>query len=583
MKAMAQDINGRYTSATAMLYDMDEFRKNPILLFDYNTPPTDAVIAISNTAAAAAAQPEPVAPTAPRTTAQRVVAESTARQTPPQRRRPAGTSGGTVRPNPARQEPPARRTARQESEDNRMATIAVIACTVVAVVALALFLILILSGGCSAGDKEQIAVPNFLGKDYETMQDKYAYNADIHIKLNSDQQFSYSDEYEKGQIMDQRPAANTQVGKGTVIYVTVSLGKEPENVLMEDHSGKTPDAVQGYLDALKLELMYTVVEEFSEDVETGLVIRTDPMPEERLSPKSVVILYVSKGPEVIEMEMPDLSKKSVDEAKKWLNDQKMDLDVEVKEEEDLEVEEGTILRTAPAAGEKVKTGDTVTIYVAKGMKSEYMPSLAGLTEEKAAEAIAELKKDLKLTLEFVEEYDKSVELGKVIRTEPAYNEPVRTGDTVKIYISAAKKAKMPNVVGKDIQAALDLLEYAGFTNVKYDTYVESSKAKDTVLTQSHEKDTEVALDEEIVLELSKGGVEATKNHTFKLVEGMDAAYKVKIVDKTAGKTVFDGTVDAGKADVTVQLTGSGKHTYEITIDGMVFGDYPDNLVVDFGS
>ena len=43
MKAMANDPGARYASASAMLYDMDEFRKLPSMLFDYNTPPLDAV------------------------------------------------------------------------------------------------------------------------------------------------------------------------------------------------------------------------------------------------------------------------------------------------------------------------------------------------------------------------------------------------------------------------------------------------------------------------------------------------------------------------------------------------------------
>ena len=584
MKAMAQDISQRYTSATAMLNDMDEFRKNPVLLFDYNAPPTDAVIAIQNHANTA----QPVAPVtpAPVTTAQRVVAESTTgpvRRQPqpaPQRRRTDGTSSGTVRP--AGQTPSRRRAPQKEQDDNRIATVAVIACSAVAVIALAVFLIVLLSGGCTAGDRDMIAVPNFLGQDYEAMQNKYAYNANIHIKLNSDQNFSYSDDYEKGQIMEQKPAAGIQVAKGTVIYVTVSLGKEPENVLMDDHVGKTQDETKGYLDALKLELDITVVEEFSEDLEKGLVIRTDPAADERLSTGSVVILYVSKGPEIVELEMEDLTKKTVDEAKKWLDNQKLDLDVKVEEEENLEKEEGTILRTVPAAGQKIKTGDTVTIFVAKGMKSEYMPSLSGMTEEKALEAMKKLKEDLSLTLEVVEEYDQTVELGQVIRTQPAFNEAVKTGDTVKIYISAAQKAKMPNVVGKDIKAALDLLEYAGFTKVKYDTYVTSNEPKDTVVTQSVKKDEEVALDTEIVLELAKGPAESTKNYTFALLENMEEAYKVKIINKSTGKAVYEGTVPAGQSSVTVQLTGAGKQTYEIYINDLYFGDNGDTTV-DFSN
>ena len=353
MKAMAHDLTQRYASASAMLYDMDEFRKNPVLLFDYNTPPTDAVIQMQSGATPVAEEK----PAHVRTTAERVVEEKTDQPRPmPQRRRPSGERSETT----------SRRRAPKQDE-NRMTTIAVIACSAVAVIALVVFLVVLLSGGCSAGDREMISVPDLLGKDYEQMQEKYAYNANIHIKLNSDQNFSYSDDYEKGQIMDQKPAAGTDVAKGTEIYVTVSLGKEPETVLMEDHVGKSIDEVKGYLDALKLDLQITEIEEFSDEYKEGQIIRTDPTAEERLSTGGVVVLYVSKGPEIVEVEMEDLSKKTVDEAKKWLENQKMNLTVEVEDEENLEVEEGSILRTKPAAGEKLKTGDTVTMYVATGL------------------------------------------------------------------------------------------------------------------------------------------------------------------------------------------------------------------------
>ena len=349
---------------------------------------------------------------------------------------------------------------------------------------------------------------------------------------------------------------------------------------MEDHVGKSLDEVKGYLDALKLDLQINEVEEFSDDYKEGQIIRTDPSAEERLSTGGVVILYVSKGPEVIELEMEDLSKKTVDEAKKWLDKQNLDLTVEVEEEENLEVDEGTILRTKPAAGEKVKTGDTVIIYVAKGLKTDYMPSVTGMTVEKALKELDQLKTDLSLTIEEVEEYSDDVEKGKIIRSEPAYNEAVRTGSTVKLYVSGSKKAKMPNVVGKDLQSALDLLEYAGFTNIKHDKYVDSNQTKDTVVTQSVAKDQEVSVDTEIVLELSKGGAQVPKDHTFGLIEGMTSNYKVEIVEKDSGKTVYSGTVSADESAVTVSLIGSGKVTYLVYINDTYFGDYGD-VTVDF--
>ena len=46
MKGMALEIRERYVSATEMLQDMEEFRKNPAILFDYHTVLDDATRAI---------------------------------------------------------------------------------------------------------------------------------------------------------------------------------------------------------------------------------------------------------------------------------------------------------------------------------------------------------------------------------------------------------------------------------------------------------------------------------------------------------------------------------------------------------
>ena len=92
----------------------------------------------------------------------------------------------------------------------------------------------------------------------------------------------------------------------------------------------------------------------------------------------------------------------------------------------------------------------------------------------------------------------------------------------------------------------------------------------------------MALDTEIVLELSKGPQPKTKQHTFQLMAEMPEDYKVKILNKATGQIVFEGTVEAGKADVTVELSDFGKQTYEVYINDTYFADNGD-VTVDFDS
>ena len=48
MKGMALEVNDRYVSATEMLHDMEEFRQNPDMTFDYHTIVDDATRVLPN-------------------------------------------------------------------------------------------------------------------------------------------------------------------------------------------------------------------------------------------------------------------------------------------------------------------------------------------------------------------------------------------------------------------------------------------------------------------------------------------------------------------------------------------------------
>lgn len=474
MKAMAHEPADRYASATAMLYDMDEFRKLPSLLFDYNLPPIDAVMNLKSS------QPAP-----------KTAAERAAEAGSPVHRRETGRNvnlrqKSTARAALARSRVRRRSKEEYEEEDSRSRTaiIAVVACSVVAIIAIVIFMLLLL-GGSGSDSPQLVMVPTLVGKNYEN----YKSNGDVVLDTP---EFVYDDSFDKGQICYQSHKPGEKVEKGTIIYIKVSKGPAPEIKYMDNLVNQKQDIAENFL--TKQGISFLSQSENSDTIEKGNVIRTDPAAGEEIKEGQTVILYISIGPEMKEANVPSVVNQSLETAKTILNMQGVKIEIQVKEENSDTVPKDGIIRTEPAAGEKMKTGDTVTIYISSGPKT----------------------------------------------------------------------AKMPNLVGKSLKAALELLEYAGFTNVKYDVYVENTAPKDQVLYQSVEMNEEIPLNTKIELKLSTG----TKDVVFGLVEGTVEPYSVKIVRKDTNEVVYEGTMQEGESEVKLTLTGKGIVIYVITIEGL---------------
>ena len=487
MKAMAHDPSARYASATAMLYDMDEFRKLPSILFDYNTPPIDEVTRLQ--------KPAQTTPQPPKTTAERVASgEQPRRRQQPQQRRTAPQSGASSATAERRNAPSRKRTEtrREEEQSSKVATAAVIACSVVAIVAIIIFLVTLLGGGVLGGNNQMVVIPTLVGKNYDTLQNTNGIVIDA-------PEYAYDDTYEKGKVIDQSPEAGKQVEKGTVVSVTVSLGPAPQAQIMEDLTGQKRATAENFLSGQGL--LFLVEEESSETVEEGRVSRTEPEAGQPIPEGAKVTLYISTGPAMREMEMPDVVNQSVDTAKKILEMLELKLDIVEEEEENAEYAENYIIRTEPVADEVLKTGDTVKLFVSTG----------------------------------------------------------------------PEKAKMPDVTGKNLEVALELLKYAGFTNVRYDEYVDSEEPKDEVLTQSVAKDTEIPVNTEIVLQLSKGPEPkvVTKTVPFSLPDDLVEPYTLTIKDETGAVVLTQQITDAAPS-LDVQLTGSGVQIYELYINDIYY-------------
>ena len=485
MHAMAVDPIERYASTTKMLADMDAFRRDPGMLFDYNVPPLDEVIRIQK-------PPLILDPERPRTDAQRAVQRKTGTPPPP-RRKPAAPADEQRR---AQQ----RRARQEEERRSNVATIAIIACSAVMVLAILIALLVFWRDGFGT-KPELIEIPNLLGANFEELKKDQSFPFELQINKRE-----FNSEYPEGQIYNQNPLPGDKYAKGSIIAVDVSLGAAPEIKTM-------PNLVPGWKQKEAEEMLGTLL---------------------------------------------------------------LDLNIKIVEEHNNDVPAGEVIKTEPAADTPLSVGHEVTLYVSLGAEPGTMPNLVGKEREDAEAFLSDAVEQLKLDVVYEDVMEPEVPAGCVVRTDPAADVEIKTGEKITVYVNIA--GKLPNVVNLSADIAVNLLKEEKFQNYKIET-VENEKPKDTVLELCVDgaavaPGTAIDVSSQVIIVVSTGpgaqtnpGEQVTKTVQVDLPDEYLEAYTVTV--QLAGAVIFEQNIPEGGevTQVSVSMTGSGVQEYSVYING----------------
>ena len=121
------------------------------------------------------------------------------------------------------------------------------------------------------------------------------------------------DNIPRGFIISQNPIAGTKMSPGSTVDLVVSKG--PSLIKISDLSRKSPEDAIQILETLGFE--YELIEEYSEDVEIGLVSGTLPEVGEIVAPDQVIQVIVSLG---IKIEVPEVEGLNYEDAIKVLEE-----------------------------------------------------------------------------------------------------------------------------------------------------------------------------------------------------------------------------------------------------------------------
>lgn len=268
---------------------------------------------------------------------------------------------------------------------------------------------------------EKLEMPDLLGMDYEEAKELLEEMGLVVGKVTK----SYSDKYEKDQVMKQSIKAEKEVKEGTKVNLVISKGPEKAGdteVLL----GMKEEEAKKKLESLGLEYDSTVLES-SASVEAGCVIRVENAEGGKTIYKGdSVILVVSSGLE--QLNVPNVVGMDKDAAKTALEAENF---VVVITEVDGVEAAGTVVAQTPEANVIADRGSTVTISVSKGNQAA-VPNLAEKTYDAAKAELTAAG----LGEEMHEYVNDSRPAGTVISQSVAAGTVVNKGTTIKLTISS---------------------------------------------------------------------------------------------------------------------------------------------------
>lgn len=243
LRAMQKDPQLRYQTAAEMLRDIDEFKHNPSVVFEYKYFNSDG------------------------TTRYFDKLETRA------------SAGGREVDEPVK----------KSYTMNILAGVAA-ACVLVMVIALFFFL-----KGLNV-KKQDVNVVSILGMTVEQAQERMP---KLKIVITDT---VVSPDYDKGLIIEQKPEEGTKVKIDSEVGVVVSAGLQ--ELVVPDLLNETLSSAKAKLELMGLEV--DPVQMISENITTGHVIKTDPDADTKVKKGDKITVYVSKGSAQLPISVPDL-------------------------------------------------------------------------------------------------------------------------------------------------------------------------------------------------------------------------------------------------------------------------------------
>ena len=299
MQAMQKDPDRRYQSASDMLMDIDDFKHDPGIKFEYSymvdESPTRYIQAINAT-----------------------------------------------------------RQLQEEVKPVKSPVIPVlsgIATAFVIVFLILTWLVLAESDMFSSEKNAQLKIPDFYGQNYEEIINDMTYSFSYRVV------YEFNNDVEKDCVIEQRPVAGKEVYANATVTLTVSNGAE--RLIVPTIDNMTYDEYSTV--CLNLGLSTTKLEVYDANISPNVIINTNPLQRSDVNEGDNIEVYVSLGPKPDEQYMPNFQNMLLNEANNKLA--AMGIGAASTEEVDSDKPAGTIISQKPTPGSQIVPDSTVVEFI----------------------------------------------------------------------------------------------------------------------------------------------------------------------------------------------------------------------------
>ncbi len=464
IRAMQKNPNDRYGSAAEMLMDINEFKRNPAVKFNYtyfvDQEPTKFV----------------------RT----------------------GSGASRVQSN-----------LRENNAETESKTINKTTAIMLGAIAGVVVLVLIIAGIFIGLGNQKVDVPNFVNLNYyEEIENNKEYTDKFKFVIEINENSTLDD----GTVLEQTPSASEKIKKGSEIKLVIV---QKNNVVIDSSIlGMSEEQAKSYL--INRGIIPTIKPEYSETVAPGLVIKTSPEVGSSVKIGGEVVLYIATDKEET-VKVPQLEGCSKDVAEQLLKASDLVLGTVTEVNSDLEA--GVVVKQSIAKDESVPVGSKIDIEVSNGIPAESSAEITVNLPAISKSGVLKIYINNELYFTSGELYLDGATKKYPITGSGADNSYVVMIDDCPIQKGKVDFTKTPgvvsdvenlayesmailpnNLVGKTKDEAISQLKAAGFANISIVESPSDAIESGRVISQSPVSDgtTKIATSQTITLTISTG-------------------------------------------------------------------------------